>query len=623
MNLLTIEVPQKSILFLVMAICLNAGHGATFQVEGTNIVLTYQDGGSPDTVAISDCNTDASGELLIPSIIGGKNVTSIGDRAFYDCDQLTSVVIPETVDEIGEWAFFRCYSLASASLPDNITTIRLNTFRYCRELDSITIPDSVTTIGEGAFAGCSKLSEIVIPTNVTSIGSSAFHFAGLTSVSLPSGLTDVGYLAFGYCQKLTEIYIPDTVLTIGESAFNGCRLLEDVRLPSGLKVISERMFEYCESLTSVDIPNTVEAIETRAFAGCSKLETIHIPSNVTSIEGAPFAQCTSLTSITVAIENLAFSSIGGVLFDKNGTTLIGYPSGRTGGYSFDENVTAIGDLAFYRCTNLTSIVFPQNLNSIGASAFAYCTSLTDLQLPESLITIGRGGFSDCTSLRIIELPGGLTVVSEELFRGCSSLREVILPEGITNIGGDAFSYCSSLSSIIIPDSMNQFDEGSNPFSECYNLKNITFEGDAPTSSEELFFDDQFADLTIYFYESADGFTEPEWLGAHSYEVSGPDADSDGDNFGHRLETLLGTNPRDGSDRAKAWLTLENDNLKIHYAPHREHLNFSVQETTDISDPEGWANLDSLSFTGDYDEQTAEISGPRNGSTFYRVSVTQK
>ena len=135
------------------------------------------------------------------------DVTTIGEDAFYWCDSLTSVTIPDSVTTIGDRAFSECYSLTSVTIPDSVTTIGGYAFYNCSSLTSITIPDSVTTIEDYAFGSCRSLTSVTIPDSVTSIGTRAFAYcSSLTSVTIPDSVTSIGDEAFSYCSSLTSVY---------------------------------------------------------------------------------------------------------------------------------------------------------------------------------------------------------------------------------------------------------------------------------------------------------------------------------------------------------------------------------------------------------------------------------
>ena len=165
----------------------------------------------------------SSAEVVIASVWRGQPVTAIGDGAFYNCDGLTSVTIPDSVTGIGNYVFSGCSGLTSVTIPDRVTSIGNRAFYGCSGLTSVTIPDRVTSIGNRAFYGCSSLTSVTIGNGVTSIGSWAFEgCSGLTSVKIGNGVTSIGDLAFRDCSGLTSITIGSGVTSIGFRALDGC-----------------------------------------------------------------------------------------------------------------------------------------------------------------------------------------------------------------------------------------------------------------------------------------------------------------------------------------------------------------------------------------------------------------
>lgn len=165
-----------------------------------------------DGVMITGYVEEPVGDLVIPGEIDGYAVTRIGDSAFANCMDLTSVTIPESVVSIDVEAFYMCVSLTSVTIPDSVTCIGEWAFKECYDLTSVTIGSNVTSIGDIAFFGCESLTNVIIPTNVSSVGSYAFaHCYSLTSLTIPANVTYIGNSAFFECEEL--------ILTVQEGSY--------------------------------------------------------------------------------------------------------------------------------------------------------------------------------------------------------------------------------------------------------------------------------------------------------------------------------------------------------------------------------------------------------------------
>ena len=170
--------------------------------EGLEYTLN-SDNASYSVSGIGEC---ADSDILIPPTHEGLPVTAIGNRAFSECSEIISIIIPDSVTTIGEYAFYYCKGLTSITIPDNVTDIGIRAFYDCSNLTSATIGSGISTIKDLTFAFCAQL----------------------TSVTISNGVTEIGYWAFGSCSKLSSVIIPDSVKTIGDYAFDSCTGLTSV-----------------------------------------------------------------------------------------------------------------------------------------------------------------------------------------------------------------------------------------------------------------------------------------------------------------------------------------------------------------------------------------------------------
>ena len=323
---------SKKITALILAAMLAVSSSATMAVmvsaeENTAVAYSSSDTkswGDYDYQVLDDGTVEImhykgyDTNLVIPSEIDGKKVTSIGD--LYSNKDIISVEIPNSVKNIGDGAF-----------------------EYFRSLKNIIIPDSVTSIGSCAFEGCRNL----------------------TNIEIPNGVKVIRIRAFRDCISLTNIEIPDSVEYIQNLAFNHCENLKDVKIPDSVIDIGSDAFSYCKSLKDVTIP-----------------------SSVTYIEGNIFSSCSNLLSINVSENNTCYSSLDGILFNKEKTEILAYPAGKSGAYVIPNTVKNINHGTFDDCNKITSIEIPNSVISIGDYAFSNCKNLTSVIIPSSVTSIG-------------------------------------------------------------------------------------------------------------------------------------------------------------------------------------------------------------------------------------------
>ena len=199
---------------------------------------------------LSGIGTATDTDIVIPAVYNGLPVTAIGNYAFRNEVDITSVTIPDSITRIGDEAFNACTKLTSVTFSNRLTTIGTESFSGCTSLKSVTIPDSVTTICSSAFRRCTSLENVTIGDNVTTIGSSAFSGCKkLKIVTLGNGIITIDKYAFVNNLSLTHIDIPDSVTSIGDEAFNACANLESVTIPLSVSTIAKNAFMHCPKLT--------------------------------------------------------------------------------------------------------------------------------------------------------------------------------------------------------------------------------------------------------------------------------------------------------------------------------------------------------------------------------------
>ena len=392
-----------------------------------------------ETVEITGYNGKAE-KLTIPNMLNGKKVTSIDNRAFYLCNSLISIIIPDSVEKIS-----------------------VNPFAYCRTLKSIFVSSEHPYF----FA----------------IDGVLFRKADSCLISYPKG------------REYTTYNIPQGITAIEGSAFYDCKFLTRVTIPDSVTSIGDCAFYLCSSLTSISIPDSVTSIGDCAFYLCSSLTSVSIPDSVEQIGTNPFAACFELKTISVSPEHPYFATIDGVLFRKADKALISYPARISSStYTIPQGITSIGDSAFFYCYSLTSVSIPDSVTSIGDSAFFWCSSLTSVSIPDSVTSIGDSAFSYCDSLTSVSIPDSVTSIGDEAFYSCSSLTSVNIPDSVTSIGDRAFYYCDSLTSVSIPDSVTAI--GNRAFYYCDSLTSVSIPDSVTSIGDYAFGDCSNLTLTV-------------------------------------------------------------------------------------------------------------------------------
>ncbi|MDL2257337.1 leucine-rich repeat protein [Bacteroidales bacterium OttesenSCG-928-I14] len=515
------------------------GKNAFFYCSGLTSVTIPNSVTSIGELAFNWCTRLAS--VIIPN-----SVTSLGEGVF-SLTGLTSISIPNSITNIPNSAFGFCAELTTITLPASVASIGEQAFAYCTGLrEVVNQRPTPITINANVFSGVSiSACSLKVPLASVSLYKGAavwqdFNIVGgyvvdavvnnpaggsvtgggiYTSTAVLTATPEDGYIFRCWSSNGVEISTANPLsLTLANDTTVMAHFAQQIETSSTwweliinesdttLKITgtgampdfywgaapwhSIRM-----TLRYLEIGDNITHIGDNSFYGCFGLTSVTIPNSVTSIGVGVFSSCISLTAIIADAANPNYSSLDGVLYNKDKTSLIQYPEGKPdasftiptsvaniGDWAFSiclnltsvtisNSVTDIGVGAFCDCSGLTSVTIGNSVTSIGERAFQDCSSLTSVTIPNSVIDIGTHAFMDCSNLSSVTIGNSVTSIGYSTFSGCTGLTSVIIGNSVTSIGKSAFNTCSSLPSVIIPNSVTNIEFGA--FRGCSGLTSVT------------------------------------------------------------------------------------------------------------------------------------------------------
>lgn len=381
---------------LLLALCIGASAAGTSGKCGPSAYWSF----------------DSSTGTLTISGSGAMNDYEYGDYPWMDYrNSIQTIVIGDQITQIG-WNAFPWTACSTIKFGKNVRSIGERAFNGCRNLNGdLTLPDSVQTIGAGAFQGCEKLSgDLTIPDSVQTIGDSAFEFCtGLNgTLTLGKNLRTIGKKAFSGCAFTGSLTIPEGITEIAIGTFSSSRssgmFTGKLTLPSTLKTIGASAFSYTDFSGELLIPDGVTSIGANAFKECDGFGgTLSLPDSVKTVGEWAFYLCKGFTGLKLSagltkIEKLSFAHMYGL------RTEVVIP----------EGVTEIGESAF-SCSYMPSVRLPSTLKKIEKQAFMYAHNLTKITLPDGLETIGDEAFSGCHPRNAVVLPASIKSIGKKAF----------------------------------------------------------------------------------------------------------------------------------------------------------------------------------------------------------------
>lgn len=416
-----------SLSLMLLLVC-NYSFAYDFKEGGIYYSFYYMDNGR--TLFVSrDIDYPYSGSITIPAYViheGYKYpVTAIDQEAFYACENLVSVTIPNSVTSIGLAAFASCTRLKSVTLSNSLKIIGRYAFSDCKSLRTITIPNSVTTIEDYAFQGCSNLTTASVPKTVKTIGIDVFNKCPKLNSTSSSKIKTAYFNRIKYrivddsaktCAVTPEKFEErNGTRNLYTSSYQGYTIIpEKVKLFNDeytVVAIDEQAFRGSD-VTQIELPNTIKTIGLGAFHNASQLSSIEIPASVTEIGPSAFEGCRYLDTVVMG-----------------------------------ENVKKIGSCAFLGCVCLETINLPKKLKTIEERTFTNCNSLAAINIPTALTSIGDVAFGGCEKLTSLTMPATLKAIGENAFYKCTHLEIKGIP-ATAKIAPTAFDFCKHKYNIV-------------------------------------------------------------------------------------------------------------------------------------------------------------------------------
>lgn len=434
-----------------------------------------------DTLTTGKCGEnvtysfDESTGVLTISGTGDMNQWPEDDSPWYADARIKTLIIDEGVTSIGDRAFQGCSNLSNIQFPNSLTLINGDAFLNCTSLTSVTIPDGVKRIHNSAFEGCKRLTSF-------SVNEGNSNYSSQDGVLFNKDKTELIQYPIG--NERTTYDIPNSVTSIGDYAFEGCKRLRSFSVnESNSNYSSQDGVLFNKDKTEIiqypigneraiyDVPNSVNSIRDSAFSGCTSLTSLTIPESVKDISDSAFYGCVDLNKIYYSGTKSQWKAIN---IGSNNDKLI-------------ENLVKCTDGFILNKTDATDAVtdnlkYKLNYDET-AEIVGYEDSQKEITIPESIYykgftfkvtNIDNSAFKNCKNLISITIPSSVTTICGDTFSNCTNLTSVAIPDSVTSIEYGAFYNCENLTNVTIPNSVT--DIGAHAFYSCDNLKNIYYKG---------------------------------------------------------------------------------------------------------------------------------------------------
>lgn len=459
----------------------------------------------------------------IRHVIIDEGITAIGAEAFFECEYIETIEIPDSVKSIGAQAFVWCSGLKSVTVPEGVTAIKEGTFWGCESMETLILPRTLKTIETDNFYRCDSLRSLVIPEGVTTIAELAFwDCGGLEEITIPSSVTVLNTDVFSGCRSLHTVHLPDTLTAIGEDAFSYCSSLKNITIPEGVTSLGDTAFYGCTSLKNITIPGSVETFGRGVFSACSNLSFIYFTGNPPVFNEEAFWNTSTVVrypSINMAAwADHTYRQYGGAvywqsysIYGHHYTTTVVPPTCTHYGYTRHTCTDSGCDIYYmdaytdplghawnegsgthtawtYTCTRCGETRTVYNITgSCGSGVYwslntdtgilsiygkgtmsnysrtppwnSYKDSIRHVVIDEGVTSIGSYAFYEHAAIETVEIPSTVRSLGLGSFCWCENLQAVHIPEGVTSIPEDCFWACLSMTELTLPSTLRSIGQG--------------------------------------------------------------------------------------------------------------------------------------------------------------------
>ena len=404
-------------IIIVMLAVTDAWAQTDFFVNGVKYRITSKE--AKEVMAL-ESETGLTGKIEIPATVSYEmvvyNVTEIFMNVFSEREGITEVTIHARLKKIGDRAFYNCPNLTKVEILNDVTEVGIQILSDCKKLKYANFAGNVTRFYNHVFKGSSALEHVTFKGGFTSLGYGAFEeCSALKELTIPAGVTKIESYTFDQCSALTKVTIPEGVTSIGGYAFRNCRSLAEVKIPDGMTTIHQHAFQYCTALQEITIPQSVTNINQYAFGSCLALKDITFLSDTLTME-------------------------------------LGVLWGSTNVASVNWNVAVCNDFTgsqFRDCSNISEFTIGDKVKRIPACLGYLFLSLKKVTIPGNVTSIGYRAFRNCTELEKVTIGGDVSPISDKMFPQYAVRADGDAPNAVMNIGDEAFAFCPAISEMTI------------------------------------------------------------------------------------------------------------------------------------------------------------------------------